>query len=102
MAKDQSWPVRVPQQTAQLLDRIKRECGHSGRDDVIFDALSTLVSIKTGKGLPPFIEDLKLRRQEFLAKQESIRREQKRDGERNEGGNCAEAGEPDPSAYRDG
>ncbi len=69
--KKDTWFVRLPHASAALADRIKSECGYSGRDDLLKHMLELLVAIKTGQGLPQFVEEIKRRRQELLAQRET-------------------------------
>lgn len=89
MAKTETFHLKIPQATALLADRIKVECGYSGRDDLLKDVLETLYAIKTGAGLPAFIDDVKRRRQEILAEREKRNAEARAAG-RSEG--SADAG----------
>lgn len=70
-SKNETWFVRLPRSKAEMADRIKSECGYGGRDDLLKHMLELLVAIKTGQGLPPFVDDIKRRRQELLAQRET-------------------------------
>ncbi len=70
-SKKSAYFVRLPHSSAALADRIKSECGYGGRDDLLKHMLELLVAIKTGQGLPPFVDDIKRRRQELLAQRET-------------------------------
>ena len=69
-SKKETWFVRLPHSSASLADRIKSECGYGGRDDLLRHMLELLVAVKTGQGLPLFVDDIKRRRQELLAQRE--------------------------------
>lgn len=70
MAKKSPWFVWLTEAGAALGDRLKVEAGYKGRDGLVRDALELLVSVRTGKGMPAFIEDVKRRRLEILAERE--------------------------------
>lgn len=70
-SKKDTWFVRLPRSSVVLADKIKTECGYGGRDDLLKHMLELLVAIKTGQGLPPFVDDMKRRRQEQLAQREN-------------------------------
>lgn len=85
MIKNETYFLRVPLATALLAERIKNECGYAGRDDLLKHVLETLVAIKTGAGLPAFIEDVKRRRLEILAEREKRNAEARQVGRSGEG-----------------
>ncbi len=70
MTKKSSWFVWLTEAGAELGDQLKTEAGYKGRDGLVRDALDLLVSVRTGKGMPAFVEDVKRRRLEILAERE--------------------------------
>lgn len=85
MAKNSPWFVWLTKAGAALGDRLKVEAGYKGRDGLVRDALELLVSVRTGKGMPAFIEDVKRRRLEILAEREKCNAEARQVGRSGEG-----------------
>lgn len=67
MTKKLQWFVWLTKSGAALGDRLKAEAGYKGRDELVHDALSLLVSIRSGNGVPYVVEKAKERRQKRLA-----------------------------------
>ncbi len=81
MAKKSNWFVWMTEGGAALGDRLKIEAGYKGRDGLVRDALELLVSVRTGKGMPAFVDDVKRRRLEVLAEREKRNAEKSNAGQ---------------------
>lgn len=68
-SKDTPWFLQLPSKVAILGNQIKVESKLSGRDDLVKILLEALVAVKMGQPVPKVIDEMRQRRQEYLAKQ---------------------------------